>query len=143
MVKYRVACNIVLLERPSLSDTMEKHTMEILKKFESHIPLHIKSFSDFSREYVLLLEQTFKINCSVEKKLFGNMAADEKTIKILDDYLEKNRKFLNAQIDISAEFFKAYLNMRLTMMESYNKVVQDFATQIKTRMIENKILKIQ
>ncbi len=130
-------------ERPSLSDTVEKHTMEILKKLESHIPLHIKSFSDFSREYVKLLEQTFKINCSLEKKLFGNMGADEIVIKVLDDYLEGNRKFLTAQIDMSTEFFKAYLNMRLAMMESYNKVVQDFAGQIKTGIMENKILKTQ
>lgn len=117
--------------------------MEILKKLESHIPLHIKSFSDFSREYVKLLEQTFKINCSLEKKLFGNMGADEIVIKVLDDYLEGNRKFLTAQIDMSTEFFKAYLNMRLAMMESYNKVVQDFAGQIKTGIMENKILKTQ
>ena len=112
--------------------------MEVMKKLESHVPLHIKSFSDFSREYMKLLEQTFKINCSVERKFFGNMGADEKTIKVLDDYLEGNRKFFTAQIDMSTEFFKAYLNMRLAMMESYNKVVQDFANQIKTGMLENK-----
>ncbi|NND87529.1 MAG: hypothetical protein HKM23_09485 [Nitrosopumilus sp.] len=123
------------MEKPSITDTMEKHTMELVKKFESQVPLHIKSFSDFSREYLKLLEQSFKINCSVEKKILSKMSVDEKTIKLLDDYLEGSSKFYSSQIDMATEFFKGYLTMRLSMMESYNKFVLDFANQIKPEKI--------
>ena len=126
----------MLLEKSSISDTIEKHTMEMMKKLEGHMPLHLKSFSDFSREYMKLLEQTFKINCSIEKKIFGNMGADEKAIRILDDYLEGTSRFYSSQIDMATEFFKGYLNMRLIMMESYNKFVQDFASQVRPEKID-------
>jgi len=112
--------------------------MEIMKKLEGHIPLHIKSFSDFSREYMKLLEQTFKINCSIESKVFGNMGIGEKSIKLLDDYLAGSSKFYTQQIDMASEFFKGYLNMRLSMMESYNKFVQDFSDQIRAEKPEIK-----
>jgi len=121
----------MLSERPlSMSDTMERHTMEIMKKFEGHLPLHVKSFSDFAREYMKLLEQTFKINCSIERKIFGNISTDEKIIKLLDDYLDGSSKLYSAQIDMATEYFKGYLNLRLNMMESYNKFVQNFANHV-------------
>ena len=105
--------------------------MEIMKKLEGQIPLHIKSFSDFSREYIKLLENSFEINCSIEKKIFGNMNLDEKSIKLLDDYFEVGTKFYNTQIDMTTEFFKNYLNIRLSLMEAYNKFVKEFANEIK------------
>jgi hypothetical protein len=119
-------------EKQSISDTLEKYTMEIMKKLEGQIPLHIKSFSDFSREYIKLLENSFEINCSIEKKIFGNMNLDEKSIKLLDDYFEVGTKFYNTQIDMTTEFFKNYLNIRLSLMEAYNKFVKEFANEIKT-----------
>ena len=113
-----------------MSDIVEKHTMEIMKKLEGHVPLHIKSFSDFSREYMKLLEQGFKINCSIENKIFGNMGIDETSIKLLDKYLESVSKFYSSQISMTTDFFKNYLNMRLTLMESYNNFVEELANKI-------------
>ena len=115
--------------------------MEIMKKFEGHLPLHVKSFSDFAREYMKLLEQTFKINCSIERKVFGNISTDEKIIKLVDDYLDGSSKLYSAQIDMATEYFKGYLNLRLSMMESYNKFVQNFANQVKTEKSEQRIHK--
>ena len=116
---------------PSVSETLEKHTMEIMKKLESRIPLQIKSFSDFSREYMKLLEEIFDIDYALENKIFGNFGMDEKSIKLLDDYLEMGSKFYMSQIDMSNEFFKGYLNMRLSVMESYNKFLKEFSTSFR------------
>jgi len=115
----------------SVSETLEKHTMEVMKKLESRIPLQIKSFSDFSREYLKLLEEIYDIDYTLEKKIFGNFGMDEKSIKMLDDYLEIGSKFFTSQIDMSNEFFKGYLNMRLSMMESYNKFLKDWSTNFR------------
>ena len=115
----------------SVSETLEKHTMKIMQKLESHIPLQIKSFSDFSREYLKLLEEIYDIDYTLENKMFGNFGMDKKSIKLLDDYLEMGSKFYMTQIDISNELFKGYLNMRLSMMESYNKILRDFSTNIR------------
>ena len=117
-------------EKSSISNTIEKHIMEVMGKLEGHIPLHIKSFSDFSREYMKLLEQGFKINCSLENKVFGNMGIDEKSIKIWDEYLGFISKFYTTQIDTSTKFFKNYLSMRLTLMESYNNFVKEWVDTI-------------
>ena len=117
----------------SVSEVMEKHTMEMMKKLESHIPLQIKSFSDFSREYLKLLEEIYDIDYTLENKMFGNFGMDKKSIKLLDDYLEMGSKFYMTQIDISNELFKGYLNMRLSMMESYNKILRDFSTNIREK----------
>ena len=115
----------------SVSETLEKHTMKIMQKLESHVPLQIKSFSDFSREYLKLLEEIYDIDYTLENKMFGNFGMDKKSIKLLDDYLEMGSKFYMTQIDISNEFFKGYLNMRLSLMESYNKILRDFSTNIR------------
>jgi len=116
---------------PSVSETLEKHTMEVMKKLESRIPLQIKSFSDFSREYMKLLEEIFDIDYALENKIFGNFGMDEKSIKLLDDYLEMGSKFYMSQIDMSNEYFKGYLNMRLSVMESYNKFLKEFSTSFR------------
>ena len=36
-----------------------------------------------------------------------------------------------SQIDMSNEFFKGYLNMRLSVMESYNKFLKEFSTSFR------------
>jgi len=123
----------------SVSEVMEKHTMEIMKKLESHIPLQIKSYSDFSREYMKLLEEIFDIDYAMENKMFGNFGMDEKSIKILDDYLDMSTKFYSSQIDMSNEFFKGYLTMRLSMMESYNKFLKDFSKTLEGVNTNSKI----
>lgn len=115
----------------SVSEVMEKHTMKIMKKLESRIPLQIKSYSDFSREYMKLLEEIFDIDYALENKMFGNFGMDEKSIKLLDNYLEMGSKFYMSQIDMSNEFFKGYLNMRLSVMESYNKFLKEFSTRFR------------
>ena len=115
----------------SVSETLEKHTMKVMHKLESHIPLQIKSFSDFSREYMKLLEEIYDIDYTLENKMFGNFGMDENSIRMLDNYLENNSKLYMSQIDISNEFFKGYLNMRLSMMESYNKFLKEFSTNIR------------
>ncbi len=115
----------------SVSETLEKHTMEVIKKLETRIPLQIKSFSDFSREYMKLLEEIYDIDYTLENKIFGNFGMDEKSIKILDSYLDVGSKFYMSQIDMSNEFFKGYLSMRLSMMESYNKVLKEFSINFR------------
>ena len=102
-----------------------------MQKLESRIPLQIKSFSDFSREYLKLVEEIYDIDYTLENKIFGNFGMDKKSIKLLDDYLEMGSKFYITQIDISNELFKGYLNMRLSMMESYNKFLKEFSTNIR------------
>ena len=115
----------------SVSETMEKHTMKIMQKLESRIPLQIKSFSDFSREYLKILEEIYDIDYTLENKMFGNFGMDKNSIKLLDNYLEMGSRFYMTQIDISNEFFKGYLNMRLSMMESYNKILKEFSANIR------------
>lgn len=105
--------------------------MKIMKKLESRIPLQIKSYSDFYREYMKLLEEIFDIDYTLENKTFGNFGMNEKSIKVLDDYLEIGSKFYSSQIDMSNEFFNGYLDMRLTVMESYNKFLKDFSENLE------------
>jgi len=112
--------------------------MKVMQKLESRIPLQIKSFSDFSREYMKLLEEIFDIDYTLENKIFGNFGMDEKSIKLLDNYLEIGSKFYASQIDISNELFSRYLNMRLSMMESYNKFLKEFSTRVRDNNTDSK-----
>lgn len=113
--------------------------MEIIKKLESRIPLQIKSFSDFSREYMKLLEEIYDISYVLENKMFGNFGMDEKSVKILDGYMETGSRFYTSQVDMSNELFKRYLNMRLFMMESYNKFLNEFSTNFRDNTDVTKI----
>ena len=112
--------------------------MKIMEKLETRIPLQIKSYSDFSREYMKIVEEIFDIDYAIENKMFGNFGMDKKSIKVLDDYLEIGSKFFTYQIDMSNEFFKRYLDMRLSVMESYNKFLKDFSKNIENSNIDSK-----
>lgn len=116
----------------SVSETLEKHVLDIIKNLESQIPLYIKSFSDITRESMKFLENTYDISYAIENKTFGNFGLDEKTIKLLDSYLEINSKLYTSQIKMSNEILKNYLSTRLSMMESYNKFLSEFTTNIKS-----------
>ncbi len=78
-----------------------------------------------------LLEEIYDIGYTIENKMFGNFGMDENSISVLDNYLESYSKFYTFQIDMSNEFFKGYLNMRLSMMESYNKFLKEFSTNFR------------
>ena len=86
-----------------------------------------------------LVEEIFDIDYALENKMFGNFGMDEKSIKLLDDYLEIGSKFFTSQIDMSNEFFKGYLNMRLSIMESYNKFLKDFSKTLEGESTNSKI----
>ena len=77
-----------------------------------------------------LLEEIFDIDYALENKMFGNFGMNEKSIKSLDNYIEIGSKFYMSQIDMSNEFFKRYLNMRLSVMESYNRSLKEFSTNV-------------
>ena len=126
------------LSPSSVSEVMEKHTMQIMKKLETRIPLQVKSFSDFSREYMKILEEIFDIDYALENKMFGNFGMDEKSIKSLDNYMQIGSGFYMSQIDMSNEFFKGYLNMRLSVMESYNRFLKEFSTNVGNNNTDSK-----
>ena len=134
--KYTIWCMSETKPLSSVSETLEKNTIEIIKKLESSIPLHIKSFSDFSREYMKLLEKVYDINYTLENKMFGNFGLNEKSINMLDSYLGIGSKYYASQIEISNEFFKSYLKMRLSMMESYNRFLNEFSINFKSNTVE-------
>jgi len=66
--------------------------MKVMRKLETCIPPQIKLFSDFSQEYMKLLEEICDIDYTLENKIFGNFGMDERFIKILDGYLEMESK---------------------------------------------------
>ena len=70
--------------------------------------------------------------------MFGNFGMDEKSIKSLDNYMQIGSGFYMSQIDMSNEFFKGYLNMRLSVMESYNRFLKEFSTNVSGNNMDSK-----
>lgn len=116
---------------PSLSTILEKHSLEILQKFESQLPLHVKSFSDFSREYINALKEAYNTGYIIENKIYGNCGLDEKSLRYFDNYADSISKFFISQIDLTTEFWKSFLTTRLSLMNSYAGFLKNFSSNIE------------
>lgn len=118
-------------KNPSFSEVCERRTIEVVKKLESQLPLFVKSYSDFSREYLATLREIYDTGYAIENRLWGNLGMDQNAIKIVDDYIGSISKFYVSQIDMQTEFLKSFLEMRLGMMETFNKTLKSFSTIVQ------------
>jgi hydroxylamine reductase (hybrid-cluster protein) len=105
----------------SVCDVMKDNTSKVIKKMESQIPSYVQEYSDIYTEYLHMFDDLFGTCYISEKEFFDKLGFDQETLKTFDNYSKTLTNFYSSQIDMSTNFLREYVKMRISGIKSYDK----------------------
>ena len=108
-------------DKISTCDVMKDNTSKVIKKMESQIPSYVQEYSDLYAEYLHTFDDLFGTCYIAEKQFFDNLGFDQETLKTFDNYSKTLTNFYSSQIDMSTNYLKAYVKMRISAIKSYDR----------------------
>ena len=108
-------------DKISACDVMKDNTSKVIKKMESQIPSYVQEYSDLYAEYLHTLDDLYGTCYISEKQFFDNLGFDQETLKTFDNYSKTLANFYSSQIDMSSNFLKTYVKMRISAIKSYDR----------------------
>ena len=110
-------------DKISVCDVMKSKTSSVIRKMESQIPSYVQEYSDLYAEYLHATDDLFGTCYLSEKEFFDKLNIDQKTLKVFDDLSGFWEKIATSQIETSTNFMRAYVQMRISAIKSYDKYV--------------------
>ncbi len=131
-------------DKISACDIMKDNTSNVIKKMESQIPSYVQQYSDLYTEYLHMFDDLFGTCYISEKEFFDKLGFDQETLKTFDNYSKTLTNFYSSQIDMSTNYLRSYVKMRISaiksydrylhlMMNSYAKTLSQFNSNPKTK----------
>jgi len=108
-------------DKISACDVMKDNTSKVIKKMESQIPSYVQEYSDLYAEYLHTIDDLFGTCYISEKEFFDKLGFDQETLKTFDNYSKTLTNFYSSQIDMSTNFLRAYVKMRISAIKSYDR----------------------
>jgi len=105
----------------SACDVMKDNTSKVIKKMESQIPSYVQEYSDLYAEYLHTLDDLFGTCYIAEKEFFDKLGFDQQTLKTFDNYSKTLSNFYSSQIEMSTNYLKDYVKMRISAIKSYDR----------------------
>jgi hypothetical protein len=105
----------------SICDVMKNNTSSVIRKMESQIPSYIQSYSDLYAAYLHAADDLFGTCYISEKEFFDKLNIDQTSLNEFNKYLQSCTKTASSQIDVSTNFMKTYVKMRISALEAYDK----------------------
>jgi len=88
---------------------------------ESQIPSYVQEYSDLYAEYLHTLDDLFGTCYIAEKEFFDKLGFDQQTLKTFDNYSKTLSNFYSSQIEMSTNYLKDYVKMRISAIKSYDR----------------------
>lgn len=113
----------------SICDVMKNNTSSVIKKMETQIPLYVQNYSDLYSESLHMYDDLFGTCYIAEKEFFDKLRFDQNTLKTFDNSSKTLANFYSSQIDMSTNYLNAYVKMRISAIQSYDRylhMVMDF-----------------
>ena len=110
-------------DKISACDIMKDNTSKIIKKMESQIPSYVQEYSDLYTEYLHMFDDLFGTCYISEKEFFDKLGFDQETLKTFDNYSKTLTNFYSSQIDMSTNYLRAYVKMRISAIKSYDQYI--------------------
>ena len=107
--------------KTSVCDLMKDNTSKVIKKMESQIPSYIQLYTDLYTEYLHMFDDLFGVCYIAEKQFYEKLGIDQDTIKKLDNNWNSLTNFYANQIEISTNFLRSYVQMRISAIKSYDR----------------------
>jgi len=108
-------------DRISACDIMKDNTSNVIKKMESQIPSYIQEYSNLYAEYLHTFDDLFGTCYISEKQFFDKLGFDQETLKTFDNYSKTLANFYSSQIEMSTNYLKVYVKMRISAIKSYDR----------------------
>jgi len=108
-------------DKISACDVMKDNTSKVIKKMESQIPSYVQEYSDLYAEYLHTLDDLFGTCYIAEKEFFDKLGFDQQTLKTFDNYSKTLSNFYSSQIEMSTNYLKDYVKMRISAIKSYDR----------------------
>jgi len=105
----------------SICDVMKDNTSKRIKKLESQIPSYFQEYSDLYTEYLHMFDDLFGTCYISEKEFFDKLGFDQETLKTFDNYSKTLTNFYSSQVDLSTDYFRDYVKMRISAIKSYDR----------------------
>ena len=110
-------------DKISACDVMKDNTSKVIKKMESQIPSFVQEYSDLYTEYLHMFDDLFGTCYISEKEFFDKLGFDQETLKTFDNYSKTLTNFYSSQIDMSTNYLRAYVKMRISAIKSYDQYI--------------------
>jgi len=107
-------------DKISACDVMKDNTSKVIKKMESQIPSYVQDYSDLYAEYLHTFDDFFGTCYIAEKEFFDKLGFDQATLKTFDNYSKTLANFYSSQIEMSTNYLKDYVKMRISAIKSYD-----------------------
>ena len=105
----------------SICDIMKNNTSAVIRKMESQIPSYVQSYSELYTAYLHAIDDLFGTCYISEKNFFDRLNIDQTPLNEFNKYLQSCAKTISSQIDMSTNFMKTYVKMRISGLEAYDK----------------------
>ncbi len=105
----------------SICDVMKDNTSKRIKKLESQIPSYFQEYSDLYTEYLHMFDNLFGTCYIAEKEFFDKLGFDQETLKTFDNYSKTLTNFYSSQVDMSTNYLRDYVKMRISAIKSYDR----------------------
>ena len=110
-------------DKISACDIMKDNTSNVIKKMESQIPSYVQEYSDLYTEYLHMFDDLFGTCYISEKEFFDKLGFDQETLKTFDNYSKTLTNFYSSQIEMSTNYLRAYVKMRISAIKSYDQYI--------------------
>ena len=104
----------------SICDIMKNNTSEIIKKIESKAPSLMQKYSDLYMTYLHSIEDISGTCYISEKEFFDKLNIDQGILKETEKFSGALTKMYLNQIEISSKYLEAYVQMRVSALETYD-----------------------
>ena len=117
--------NVKEIEKNKISvcNVMKNNTSKVIKKMESQIPTLVQQYSDLYAAYLHSYDDIFGTCYIAEKEFFDKLGIDKKTMKAFENYSETLTNLFTPQIDAYTTFFRDYVKMRISAIDSFDRHV--------------------
>jgi len=105
----------------SVCDIMKNSTSGVIRKLESQVPSYMQLYSDLYTKYLHSWDDLFGTCYMSEKEFFDKMGINQNSIDAFDKYCSTLSKNSTSQIEMSTNFLRAYVQMRISAIESFDK----------------------
>jgi hypothetical protein len=114
------------IETPKVSvcNIMKDNTSRMIHKMETEVPTYMQLYSDLYTKYLEMFDNLFGTCYISEKQFFDKLGLDQSTLKTINNFWKIISENYNIQIDISTNFLKSYVQMRISTIESYEEYMK-------------------
>jgi len=95
---------------------MKNNTSAVIRKMELQIPSYVQSYSELYTAYLHAIDDLFGTCYISEKEFFDRLNIDPTLLDKFNRYLQFCAKITSSQIDMSTNFMKTYVKMRISCL---------------------------